>query len=538
MRLRLEWIAIYSLIIVDDESYAVKGLQIGIDWASLGFSRIHVAYSMAMAQETFRSHPIDLMICDIEMPKGNGLQLLEWVNEHYPGTVNIFQTCHADFTYAQRAVQLGSFDYLIKPVIFHEVKQIVERALQVIHKNREFNENYRKYSLLWEKKKPVVVERFWQDVLSGRIVLHADTLEQELSIHAVDLSAEGIVTPIILSIERWHKAMTSRDEEILEYGIRQAAKELLLADGQGYVFKDFSEVNMLLIYGNDRNGLPEDVFLDKCKRFIETCYTYFYCDVSCYVGKAVTPSKLHHMYQMLLASEVNNTHGERSVITLPAITQTGSDTEVAFDFVELAELLEVNHVEQALQTLEQHFVQMRQNRNLSSASLRSYYHGFLQIIYYIAHKKGIPAPTLFQDFELHDYAKVTRSLNFFENWVKRIIVIVQAELNRPVSGNAVTQQVKTYILNHLEEDLTREQLASQVHLNPVYLSRVFKKEEGISLSEYILHEKMKAARDQIIGTDTPISEIATSLGYTHFSHFTKMFKKVNNTTPQGLRKRL
>ncbi|GGA03993.1 hypothetical protein GCM10008018_57410 [Paenibacillus marchantiophytorum] len=66
------------ILLVDDEIYAIEGLKYNLEWESLGFTEVLEAYNIDMAKKIIAEHPIDIMICDIEMPNGNGLQLMEW----------------------------------------------------------------------------------------------------------------------------------------------------------------------------------------------------------------------------------------------------------------------------------------------------------------------------------------------------------------------------------------------------------------------------------------------------------------------------
>jgi two-component system response regulator YesN len=73
---------------------------------------------------------------------------------------------------------------------------------------------------------------------------------------------------------------------------------------------------------------------------------------------------------------------------------------------------------------------------------------------------------------------------------------------------------------------------NQVHLNADYLTRIFKKETGSTVKEYITSEKMKEAKRLLRTTQLPVSFIAAKLGYCNFSHFSYTFKKVMGYTPQ------
>ena len=67
----------YHLLLVDDEDITLDRLRSTIRWDTLGIGVVSVAYSMMQAQRVYQAKPVDLMICDIEMPGGSGLELLD-----------------------------------------------------------------------------------------------------------------------------------------------------------------------------------------------------------------------------------------------------------------------------------------------------------------------------------------------------------------------------------------------------------------------------------------------------------------------------
>lgn len=102
----------------------------------------------------------------------------------------------------------------------------------------------------------------------------------------------------------------------------------------------------------------------------------------------------------------------------------------------------------------------------------------------------------------------------------------------------VIDQVKTYISHHLAEDLSRETLARQFFINPNYLSRLFKKETGISLQDYLLQERIKKARFLLETTQLSVSEVHEQSGFSHSSYFSKIFKRETGMTPLEYRRAL
>lgn len=85
--------------------------------------------------------------------------------------------------------------------------------------------------------------------------------------------------------------------------------------------------------------------------------------------------------------------------------------------------------------------------------------------------------------------------------------------------------------------MSREDIAEHVYLNPAYLSRLFRKETGLSLTDYTASLRIQKAKLELLDTNHRVSDVAMSVGYSNFSHFTKLFKKTTGLTPQEYRKK-
>lgn len=102
--------------------------------------------------------------------------------------------------------------------------------------------------------------------------------------------------------------------------------------------------------------------------------------------------------------------------------------------------------------------------------------------------------------------------------------------------NRAVQQAIEYIDMHFEQELTLKEVANQVHLNPSYLSALFKEELQITFSEYVTRKRIQEAKKLLLSTDLTVSEIAEKSGYQTSKYFIKLFKQFENTTPNGFRK--
>ncbi len=96
-------------------------------------------------------------------------------------------------------------------------------------------------------------------------------------------------------------------------------------------------------------------------------------------------------------------------------------------------------------------------------------------------------------------------------------------------------QCVDYIYAHINERITTEQLAAQCGLHISYLSRLFKKETGVGISEYIRNRKIEAAQNMLKYSEYTFSEIAHFLAFSSQSHFVKVFRESVGVTPREYR---
>lgn len=133
-----------NLLLVDDEVITIKGILKGVDWNSLPFREVFSATSAIEARAVFAEHPVDMMLCDIEMPGDDGIRLLEWVRNQKYETECIFLTCHEEFDFARKALQLDGMDYLLKPLPYEELEDILRQACKKIS-DKYVDSRYKEY---------------------------------------------------------------------------------------------------------------------------------------------------------------------------------------------------------------------------------------------------------------------------------------------------------------------------------------------------------------------------------------------------------
>ena len=123
-------------IVIDDDMPTVDVIVRSIDWKKYNIEKVHTAYNISAAKEVFESSPIELAVCDIEMPKGSGLDLLKWVREKSYDAEFIFLTSHEKFDYARQAIEYNASGYVVKPFNSDRMEAELTTALQRISKKK------------------------------------------------------------------------------------------------------------------------------------------------------------------------------------------------------------------------------------------------------------------------------------------------------------------------------------------------------------------------------------------------------------------
>lgn len=99
----------------------------------------------------------------------------------------------------------------------------------------------------------------------------------------------------------------------------------------------------------------------------------------------------------------------------------------------------------------------------------------------------------------------------------------------------LSNQIKEIIDYRYEEDISLETISDELNYNPNYISSIFKKETGITFSDYLLDVRFDKAKDLLVNTDLTVKEIAERLKYSNSQNFIRSFKKRESTTPGRFR---
>lgn len=293
-----------NILLVDDEQSAILALLKEINWEQFGFNEILTANSAAKAREILRNKSVQILLCDIEMPLESGLEILEWVQKEQIPLECIFLTCYADFSYARKALSLGSVDYCLKPIHREEIENSLWKAIA----RRRETESLVMESRAFQKNKAVLYGQFFTDFFSGYIAPETEKISEALKERTLELSMDSLYLPIYIVPKGF--ALSIRSEE--KSGIVRRLHDLLKEELQktGYFFYDIkqSDYTLMVILEADaeKEGCVGKTAEELCRNFLMQAEMLGGAVNYCYVGKPLTLTELPEQVEQLHTMELKN----------------------------------------------------------------------------------------------------------------------------------------------------------------------------------------------------------------------------------------
>jgi two-component system response regulator YesN len=525
-----------NVLIVDDQIHVARGVESGVDWQKLGVDRVFVATSMQQAQTVFAKEAIDIIITDIEMPMGNGLELISWVRQNHPRTECIFLTSHEDFAYARSAIKLDSFDYLIQPVQYEELAQVISRAIAKISQNTQ-QATLSQLGRYWQDNARSVRENFWTSILLGNYSINSIRLETQAEQLGITVAPPAQYLPMLINIIRRQVLLSEWDDDLLKLSFVNVLEEILFDQSGLIQVAQIDASHYIFLLPLLADGPIETMTLQQKMRFFHTfCQNSLKINLAVYIGEYREISGLAELFQALQQMDRKNVAGYAKVFILNNHEEIPADR---LEFPEIShweKLLENGETGRVWQEVQTYFARKVAEGCVDASFLARFQNEFLQMIWQISENRGVKnLGKVFTDQIIEDYVTSLENVDNMLGLIRKILTVPLAPSLNESDYRTTVEKVKAYIHANLDRELSRTEIAESVFLNPEYLSRLFRRETGQSLIEYITAERIQTAIGYLVRTNMPVSLIASKVGHSNFSHFSKIFKKATGLTPNEYR---
>lgn len=513
------------LLLVDDDVYAVERVRNMLDWKELGINSVSVAYSVAQAIEVFCAGPVDILLSDVEMPQKNGIDLAAWVREQGYNTAIVFLTCHAQFTYAKDALRLKSQDYLLKPVDAETLRSVLSRTVTHI-KREERIQKLTKSESLWIKNRDNILEYFWLQVAQGRFSCGEREIILNANERGIQLSKDTKLHAVLVSLVKYDENWTEGDRKLITYALMNIARELFERKNSLNAVMEIVKGKLLLVYGPAGDDTVSEV-KDQVAYYMDVCKRYLGLNITCGISSLCSPEELSIMVERMMEWPAYHRAGEGAIWEID-LGDAAPEKGAVADTMAWSDMMERGLYQQVRMGLISFFQDPATEEHLSSYFLKSFQRDFLQLIYEHCHANGLSRAFLKENVTLQERA--SQSVPDMLIWANTIIDQLERMAETREDADPVVE-TKKFIAENLDQDISRTSIAEHVHLNEDYLSRIFKKQVGVSVIDYLINQRVEMAKKLLAGTNMRVSDVAVQVGYSNFSHFSKIFKKKVGVNP-------
>lgn len=526
-----------KLLIADDDEQIKEGIKEGINWISLGIDEVIPASNGIEAFELFSKHFPEIVVTDIRMPGMDGLELFRRIKEIKPETKTVIISGYSDFEYLKKAIQLGVADYELKPIKVRNLIRLIKKAKDDILHEKVSKEKFQKYLESYK-------QNFINDLMAGQVTDRNIILEGFEQYFEFD--AKGILLCIALEIDdyyRWLKGKTpeelTKPYQIMKDFLRayqfQSEKGLLLKTGENGFVIIIRVIDSGLYIHNLRIKLGR--FVGELNSSLESAIGI---SMSAGISDKGNASELPDLFKQARLSLKNKLYtGKKSVNYYDRSLETEKNCMIwRINEEDLKVQIQQADFDSLSIFVGSEFDRLKSERCYSKNSIISLSLNLLDCLVKFVKEKSVDLEAFVNHrVETDEIA----SLEFVDDYKDYVLSIFRGAINeyasmKSIKCSSIVIKAADFIRQNYDRNLTIEMLAEHVGKTPNYFSHLFKKEFGVSFSEYVNQIRVNKAKELILHSNLLIYEVGEKVGYHDFVYFTQVFKRIAGCSPTELRR--
>lgn len=466
----------YKVFIADDEQYVVKSLMRSVNWEEYGFEVAASSNDGVDAYEEIISLRPQLVFADIRMPGMSGLELIKKAKKALNGTLFVVISGYAEFAYAQKAMSYGAIGYCVKPFDEDEIVGLLKKARDMLDKS-----NYEELDIF-----AAVEEQDAENRAKLKRVLEHKGLDLE----------KGLCAAVSLGPE---KLLFERDTRYVA----------IKAGSSRYLY--FFQCKNQRDYGADIcSPLPAEVkgvgisatfhCIDDLKRNMEEAtvlaYHYFV------TGEKGIYRKKENEYAENMLKEFEKTVVRMDIEAMDKLLENAQARFRQGD-------LNIKHAMSIYNiyiTFSSHFFE--------TDRYDDYIYSFDQLCASFKNSDGL----------------IGHIKEDMHNFIKRREGFVREEIK-----NEYFKKLVEYVDQNFYKDISIQSLSREFVINPNYISQLFRKNTGMTFTDYVTRLRIDYSSELLKKTNFSIDEVAGKCGYTDYFYFIRVFKKITGRSPGQFR---
>lgn len=526
-----------KVAIIDDEPVIRRGIRNMIDWDELGCEVCGEAADGKEGQKLIDRARPSIIITDIRMPETDGLSMIRSVKEAVPNCKIIILTGFRNFEYAQEAIRLGAFDFIMKPTKIDELKAVLRRAVSEVKSRKENTEEIGQLRQQRRKSEQIVRERILYDTMLGMAGKSEGALESTVKLEAE--LRQYVLALLVLKASDAPDTKEAQDEQPSDL---PKAEQIL----KGTFDASFA-VSCVALGSNSAAcviSLPEGPSSWKATLSRDCMLAQLRIEEACQMSAAISisdiasgleslPVKLKECrktldYRFLLGKDAVAFYSDMKELSIQdKLAYLGESQSRLLEHIFAGDMQGI-HADTAdiLQCL-------KSSKQISWSCICNFYFDTILRIYSIRRELSKNSDGFAGLFSMIEGSKNVQSLtDLLDQIASQEVELIRKRVETP---SFMLRKALRYIDQHFCEDIALGDVAAQIFASPCYTSHLFKKELGVNFVDYLNKLRINRAKDMLSDSHYKIYEVAEAVGIANEHYFSKLFKRYIGMTATEFR---
>lgn len=514
----------FSVLIVDDEVITRRGLKSHVDWEKLEIDQVYDSGNAPEALELVKKVKPDLILSDVCMPEMNGIEMCTRIRAIHKECQIVFLSGYSDKEYLKGAIQLEAVSYVEKPISIEEVEEALSQAVEKQRKNRQKKEKIRR----------LVTENYSmtaKHLIEKMSIPHVkrELLEQDFKKLQMDWENMREFSVILFKLCLGEK----KEPEIILREIRQEFR------GISYIYSVKEYGYLVFVCAFSESGTAERMELSE--RIQQSMIRYGQAPYYCAVGESASSVEtIYESYQSAVIKMQQICFWNKARF---GFAGNQPEEKLNFDeqvFADFSQAVKQYKEENAVRAMKRLYLFMQHQQAVMVSSVKGIYFRFVEVLF---QKAEFAAEAAAYDNasivgmiweKLHEID----SLDGCQRYLEEETADYFKNMEELAQNNQTMIQIISYIQsNYRDTELCLENIAENVYLSPNYLSSLFKKKMGKTISQYITDIRVQHAKELLRDRSMKLYDVAVKTGYKDANYFTKIFKKAVGVTPSEYREK-
>ncbi|WP_438351499.1 response regulator transcription factor [Paenibacillus sp. FA6] len=525
-----------KVMLIDDDVPVVEYLLKLVPWEQLEISVCAMAYSAEEAQKLFYATQPDILVTDIGLPDGNGIELARHFRISNPGLRVVFLTCHEDFHFLKEALSIEADDYIVKAELSpHKMIESIRKAQTRINSVQMELERIA-YKSDVERNKDILTQQFFDDLL------HAADPEAWL-IQGERLGIEWnqpCFSTVLchLDLGRLFEVYDRVNLDLVRYAAYNIASEL--AEGTSIIPIMSRDTRLWLIANTSNAEVARREFADYLSRLRGKLDKFL--KIECYFTVDDSAGPLTQLKTTIygIKEEISLQYYDSYWLVKVGYSQQSNartegemDTRTIEEYAEkwTVALCDFNRslVHMYLGTIEKLMGELRLKPSKAQDLL-------IRLLQQAAFKLGRQMDELLQQ-DIRQTIRIGEAFRIVRWFTDRLLEQTKSAYEENYTSNPDLRDINAYVYENIHKTITSIDIARYLHLNPSYFSRLFKKMAGLNFTDHVHLLKMEEAKQLLAPNNETAENVAYMLGYSDRAYFSKVFKKYIGMSPSEFKQR-